>query len=73
MSFGDWNINGIFLQWIESVDWKEYPNKVTLHCAAYPEEYESAREEIQRFNEIAANDIKQQGLMNGGIDLQISR
>ena len=68
----DWKINGIALQWISSVSWKSYPEKITLHCAAYPDEYDSAREEIQRFNDLAAQTINHVDLMNGGSDLQIS-
>ncbi len=68
----DWSIDGIEPQWIEKVDWANYPEKVTLHCAAYPEEYDTARKEIEVFQEIAAHTIEHEELYNGSISLDIS-
>ncbi len=80
MGYGDWTINGITPRWItggddsaSGVDWTEFP-KVTLHCAAYPDDfYADARDEIEAFRAIAADVINNKPLMNGGTDLQVSR
>ena len=75
MGYGDWTINGITPRWItgDGVDWTEFP-KVTLHCAAYPDDFNAdARDEIESFKAIAADVINNKPLMNGGTDLQVSR
>jgi|GEM_PF-4884485 hypothetical protein len=75
MGYGDWTINGITPRWItgDGVDWTEFP-KVTLHCAAYPDDFNAdARDEIEAFKTIAADVINNKPLMNGGTDLQVSR
>lgn len=72
MAYGEWVINGIIPQWIESVDWSNYP-QVTLNCAASPDEFiASARDEIKQFMDVACASINQIPLLNGGNDLQIT-
>ncbi len=64
MGYGDWTINGITPRWItgDGVDWTEFP-KVTLHCAAYPDDFNAdARDEIEAFKTIAADVINNKPL-----------